>query len=972
MSILENFKERREDERKYSVEPLYQTLQGCHYKLIKAPKGPIGNYNVWLVNSTAFDTSLYSKKDYQADQKESGNTIKKGGGEGDLYREKPGLYQTRLTDLETTKFNSLGMKLFKDIHPAIPLEQQIKNKYQDCLFDEYAIISTIADGGIDVWPKEATEEHEENKNATEENIPEIKSEVPSKQEPEHYDLTEKSRAFFERNKISHNERPILSDRQKEIMLAHLFDKKILVIDGGPGTGKSTTMIQRLKLLLSKEFYSDKEYANFHFRYGTNWNSLQAIYSDFLKQELEKKDNNQLWMFFSPTSQLNGFLRSSLEKEGLQYTEQSTKIWLEKYNSAYRGYCLELGRDYYKFSRNIAIDIRSNKNLNINPQQDYRAFENTLLNTLNNKLSISYENILPKAEQTNISKNDLKDISTSFATIDSLFIKCSSKFHTKEIVSKSIDAFANRLTNDIESIISKEAKPLDNGEIIFWTICFFKLRRNNPELYREIIVIVSKENNQLPQKLENIFSQFTGFNIDEKNPLSTYLLDLPKLPEQNDIRLTINTINKYKDILTKKNDLTSLDSLSLLTSKNNLVIQNIIKFYKSLFENLVRISVEHYITHNSIKNDYGLYNFIKPRIIEEWRAIQEIEDSYTKALSDETKKLFNEYIQDAYENRFRKERFHYESSDKLQFHEISFLIYAGNRLAQKLYNLCKVEFDSILASPKDSTHYDIIGGYSKAWRIVLGIDEATDFVPIELAAMTSLQHPQYGCATLSGDQMQCFNNDGIKDWKQLENNIFDSGSDIISLDISYRQTPSLLNMAKKIYRRNTGKEAPYNAYISSYENEPQPLLFKSDDDDEKTTWIAKRIIAMAKKNRLPATAIFYPINDKNAIEEFTEQLNDIINEKGGDFSIISCFENREGEKVVVYPLNLVKGLEFEAAFFFNLDQIADPTMQERFLYVGLSRATFYLGATSSRNWDTELSKDFEQDLSNAYWPCLEGE
>lgn len=962
MSILENFKERRGFENEYSVDPKYQTLQGCHYKRMKGRSGPKGNYYVWLVSSTNPETSLYSKKDYQA---KSEMVFKKGDEDGEIYRQGTGFYDL-ISDLETTKYTSLGMMLFKDVHPALPLEQQINTKYKDCPFDEYAIASTIAKGGIDFWPNQATEQCEENKK---ESAPEIKPEVSSKQETEHYDLTENS-TFFKRDIITHNERPVLSDRQKEIMLAHLFDKKVLVIDGGPGTGKSTTMIQRLKLLLSKEFYSDKDYAHFDFKHGTNWNVLQKIYSNFLKQEIENKENDKLWMFFSPTSQLNGFLRTSLENEGLQYTEKSTKIWLEKYNSAYRGYCLDLGRDYYKFSRNITIDTRSNANLNINPQQDYNAFERSLLHVLNSKFSITCGNILQKVEQANISKNDLKELSSPFANIESLFEKNNTTFHTKDFVSKGVENFVNRITKDIDNIISKETKSLDNGEIIFWTICFFKLRKSNSELYREIVPN-DQRNNVLESELENVFNLFEGLPIDKdkRHYLSNYLLGLPTIPEQNDIKLTINAINENKDLFSKKNDLKSLKILSLLTSKNNIVIQNVTSFYRSLFSALIRKSVEYYIINKGVRNDDGLYNFAKSYIKQEWGPIQEIETLYTKALSDEIKNLFNEYIQDTYENLYRKERFHYKLTDKLQFQEISFLIYTGNKLAQKLYDLCKAKFDSILKSPKDSTHYDILGGYSKAWRIVIGIDEATDFAPIELAAMASLQHPQRGCVTLSGDQMQCFNNNGIKDWKQLEKDIFDFGCDVISLDISYRQTPSLLNMAKKIYRRNTGKDAPYNAYISSYINEPQPLLFKSNNDDEKTAWIAERIIAMAKKDHLPATAIFYPINDKNAIEEFTNQLNEIIYEKGGEFTIPTCFERSAGEKIVVYPLNLVKGLEFEAAFFFNLDQFVDPTMQERYLYVGLSRATCYLGATSDNLWNTELSKDFEQDLSKANWPCL---
>ena len=55
-------------------------------------------------------------------------------------------------------------------------------------------------------------------------------------------------------------------------------------------------------------------------------------------------------------------------------------------------------------------------------------------------------------------------------------------------------------------------------------------------------------------------------------------------------------------------------------------------------------------------------------------------------------------------------------------------------------------------------------------------------------------------------------------------------------------------------------------------------------------------------------------------------------------------------VRVFPVEFIKGLEFEAVFFHNIDSIEknqkDKDLVVRYLYVGLSRAAFYLGITGN--------------------------
>ena len=62
------------------------------------------------------------------------------------------------------------------------------------------------------------------------------------------------------------------------------------------------------------------------------------------------------------------------------------------------------------------------------------------------------------------------------------------------------------------------------------------------------------------------------------------------------------------------------------------------------------------------------------------------------------------------------------------------------------------------------------------------------------------------------------------------------------------------------------------------------------------------------------------------------------------------------RVRVFPVGDIKGLEFEAAFFVDIDRMAEksPTLIDKFLYVGLSRARSFMGVTYSTQFPRKLS------------------
>jgi len=60
-------------------------------------------------------------------------------------------------------------------------------------------------------------------------------------------------------------------------------------------------------------------------------------------------------------------------------------------------------------------------------------------------------------------------------------------------------------------------------------------------------------------------------------------------------------------------------------------------------------------------------------------------------------------------------------------------------------------------------------------------------------------------------------------------------------------------------------------------------------------------------------------------------------------------------VRVFAVEHIKGLEFEAVFYANIDQMAEKATNliERYLYVGLSRARSFLGMTYTTQFPRRL-------------------
>ena len=93
-------------------------------------------------------------------------------------------------------------------------------------------------------------------------------------------------------------------------------------------------------------------------------------------------------------------------------------------------------------------------------------------------------------------------------------------------------------------------------------------------------------------------------------------------------------------------------------------------------------------------------------------------------------------------------------------------------------------------------------------------------------------------------------------------------------------------------------------------------------------------------------------DSHAAAQLTSNLHapETLDEAGIEVSDCSKGDSLSSKDTVrIFPIDLIKGMEFEVAFFHNTENLTSE-LAERYLYVGLSRAAFFLRVTSSVKTD----------------------
>jgi hypothetical protein len=738
---------------------------------------------------------------------------------------------------------------------------------------------------------------EEETRKAEEELRKLNIEIENTQKQREQFLQEASRAAaFIRQQVSLRRNPVLDKYQDKAKFSNLYNGTAEIINGGPGTGKTTTLIQRLKLLIDRGDLED-------YMENNNDCKLTNKQLDVISSSIDN------WIYFSPNDLLKKYLQDNMSYEGLPNANHRTVVWKTYLKDAVRD-------EYHIAGEGCPFDFAKRK------KEDISIFTGDHIEIINNFCAFYLNRIKDsfiKISRIDTSKFEWKILGSvitkecakieSVTNIDDLmlFLFNMERIDNNIVVNGQRLKSGSEITNDF------------NAEIRNLTDKYITILKRDEIKYNELVEFINTQ------------TKTTTVEVDEVEDVED------TEPDYGDVSIVL--YNKLNALLKK---------LCLKTKDNNVKITTAQKQLYELFKDCIRdeditklADAAFFAKHiNPVLKGFGQY-MLSP--------IPQYYKAYRKSLSDTAKIHWN--------NDVLTEILEYSKNRMLLCQEQALLVGFINHIAKTLYKLSKDRFDK-------STHKYVVA-YKNLCRPVIGIDEATDYSIIDFYAIKSFGHYEVCSYTLSGDTMQLMKDDGIRDWDVLQNPLIFEKIDVHNLKMSYRQSAELLSLADKIYQVERGEASPYECFIKE-EKTPSPLWIENNDIDEKAEWISERVMEIIKTyNCVPTIAVF-TIN-KRVAEELKEALDECDNLVRAGIEVKVCSDNTlEGDKTLrIFPIDQVKGMEFEAVFFYDIDEIESTSLINKYLYVGLSRASMYLAVTSngrSQKISNMLQKYFTTDTT----------
>lgn len=698
---------------------------------------------------------------------------------------------------------------------------------------------------------------------------------------------------FVREDAQMRQQHILDGSQEYAKRSHLFDGVPVVIEGGPGTGKTTTMIQRLKFLISETALTEH---------------VASLTTAQIKEVSDPLKRDSKWLYFSPTEKLQGYLRQNMIEEELKPNEENTtilKTYCKKMLGAYRLYVPE-NNGPFKLFRSSESDGK----LILDAKVALTSFERFLVRKIAASLlaiakiqtsgfawhskALSIKAYCQKAE-------NVKDIAGLMSLLNSMQQNESLALKEND---KTIGEIKNKLALVVlNAIIADEPMCLDVKKL------FAKWQDDEEEFEEDVDDDGFEDSDEV------------DVNISEFKPLLYGKL------KSLLYHVSLNKIDGKQKFTKKETELYKIVSL-YVDAQNLIDLGQLAWFAKTFAKPCKGIAI-------------NVLNQI-PKIYKEFR----------KELIKQGATCYDQKLLQAIASKEQGKRIHRE--------ELELLVGFINNLIFDIYKKSKLRFESL-------SKHKYVEAYMGNVKPVIGVDEATDYSLIDYYFIASFRHYEYSTITLCGDIMQGLNDNGITSWEELKGFVL-PGLEVFELRVSYRQTPTLLELSKRLYKDDQGKEAPYHTNQKSSESEAVPLCFISDEMEEKTKWIAKRICEVYKRygNKLPSVAIL--VGDEVDIDEMIEIIKeqDFLN----GFEVYNCSDNRNASVtkcVRIFRLSEVKGMEFEVVFFYDIDEALRGNthkMMQRYLYVGVSRATSHLAATfTKKDGNEDVIKYFDTTKKN---------
>lgn len=229
-----------------------------------------------------------------------------------------------------------------------------------------------------------------------------------------------------------------------------------------------------------------------------------------------------------------------------------------------------------------------------------------------------------------------------------------------------------------------------------------------------------------------------------------------------------------------------------------------------------------------------------------------------------------------------------------------------------------------------------------------VDEATDFSPVQLACMAALVDLRTESFFAIGDFNQRLTKWGTRSLAELRWLFGDI--DVRSVKTVYRQSRKLNDFANKLVEQTLDGEKPQLPEFMENEGLDPVLGTGLSDRSALAQWLAKRVLEIEQfTGAVPSIAVL--VNKESELQALADALNVALNEVS--IRAIPCPKGQavgEEGNVRIFEVKHIKGLEFEAIFFVDIDTLAseEPELFERYIYVGATRAATFLGLTCSGN------------------------
>ena len=630
----------------------------------------------------------------------------------------------------------------------------------------------------------------------------------------------------------------------------------LMLSGPPGSGKTTTLIKRI-------------------RNKTNLEDLVKEETAAILPKIGDPDQHESsWLIFTPNESLSYYLTEAFNRENVNITQEQRWTWA----SYSRRYARETG--------NILSKSSSQSGFTLNETSEHLKKDWDKLKW--------YSDIRDFTE-----KKDL------------------------EAVKKTIDQYLERQPNELQTYVQRVKNTIDEtGDIARIISSIVDIATPLTNRRKEIN---SNWQDTIERRLDR-FSRLKETNARELNKIRERIESSEEDDNQED-----TDEEEFGDI-----------SEELLQEGSTIQTQSTKDKILRLVRQALRAQANARINKRKITPKYvPLLDFIGDEILNEEQLLSYGADLQELKLINSLLSLVRQMLF-SFPRRYREFR-----------KEFSEAYYTSEKLNN---NLNQIELDALIALQLEKYRYLIenisginmentifssLKNIAEEIRNQIFVDEATDFSCFELKAMYLLTNHKLNSFFACGDFDQRLTRSGVTNQTELSWAV----PDIKKREIEniYRQSQLLtrfVDMVREIWLKSTITPSS-SKYFQAHKGVYPAIFEAKGDQDNAAQWIAERIKDIDRKHReLPSIAILMPNKDKMSLLE--ENLKRLL--PNYEISVHKDADSVGSDtQIRIFPIQNVKGFEFEAAFFFGVDTLEkeDPEMFERYVYVGSTRAATYL-------------------------------